>query len=48
MITWRAVTVGLGKRTAVEEYRRTRRGSQGVKTTDTKRGATVVGPTSSY
>ena len=33
---------GFGKRTAVEEYRRTRRGSQGVKTTDTKRGATVV------
>ena len=33
---------GFGKRTTVEEYRQTRRGSQGVKTTDTKRGATVV------
>ena len=33
---------GFGKRTLVEEYRKTRRGSQGVKTTDTKRGSQVV------
>ncbi len=33
---------GLGKRTKVSAYRRTRRGSQGVATTDRKRGNRVV------
>ena len=35
---------GLGKRTKVKEYRKTRRGSQGVKTTNTKAArSSVVG-----